>query len=169
MLQAGGQISTARHHHDDQRQHGVARVTGSKTMTGRRRSTTRPPRPTCRPPRPTPRTPPLDLVDIVVSDVDSPTVTATLTLSDPAAGSLSTATSGAVTSTYVPGTGVWTASGPIADVNTLLAGVTFTPGLRLQRELHDRDQRQRGVAAAVTGSKAVTGTPVNDAPGRPQR
>ena len=43
---------------------------------------------------------PLNLVDIVVSDVDSANVTATLTLSNPAAGSLNTATSGAVTSTY---------------------------------------------------------------------
>ena len=47
---------------------------------------------------------PLNLIDIVVSDGDSPTVTATLTLSNVAAGSLSTATSNAVTSTYVPGT-----------------------------------------------------------------
>ena len=46
---------------------------------------------------------PLNLTDIVVSDVDSATVTATLTLSDSAAGSLNTATSGAVTSTYNAG------------------------------------------------------------------
>ena len=70
---------------------------------------------------------PLNLIDIVVSDVDSATVTVTLTLSNVSAGSLSTATSGAVTSTYNAGTGVWTAAGPIADVNTLLAGVTFVP------------------------------------------
>ena len=67
----------------------------------------------------------LNLVNIVASDVDSANVTATLTLSNTAAGSLTTGTSGAVTSTYVPGTGVWTASGAIADVNTLLAGVSF--------------------------------------------
>ncbi len=71
----------------------------------------------------------LNLVDIVASDVDSATVTATLTLSNTAAGSLTTGTSGAVTSTYVAGTGVWTASGAIADVNTLLAGVSFVPAL----------------------------------------
>ena len=70
---------------------------------------------------------PLNLVDIVVSDVDSANVTATLTLSNPAAGSLNTATSGSVTSTYNAATGVWTASGAIADVNALLAGVTLTP------------------------------------------
>ena len=65
----------------------------------------------------------------MVSDVDSANVTATLTLSNAAAGALTTATSGAVTSTYNAGTGVWTASGAIADVNALLAGVTFTPAL----------------------------------------
>ena len=48
---------------------------------------------------------PLNLTDIVVSDVDSPAVTANLTLSNAAAGSLNTASSGAVTSTYVAGTG----------------------------------------------------------------
>ena len=71
----------------------------------------------------------LNLTDIVVSDVDSANVTATLTLSNVAAGSLNTGTSGAVTSTYNAGTGVWTANGAIANVNTLLAGLTFTPAL----------------------------------------
>src|SRR5437763_795551 len=60
----------------------------------------------------------LNLIDIVASDVDSANITATLTLSNVAAGSLTTATSGAVTSTYNAGTGVWSASGAIADVNT---------------------------------------------------
>lgn len=70
---------------------------------------------------------PLNLTNIVVSDVDSPNITAHLTLSVAAAGTLSTATSGAVTSTYDGTTGVWLASGAIADVNTLLANITFTP------------------------------------------
>ena len=58
----------------------------------------------------------------MVSDVDSANVTATLTLSNVAAGSLNTATSGAVTSTYSAGTGVWTASGAIADVKRCWRG-----------------------------------------------
>jgi hypothetical protein len=66
---------------------------------------------------------PLDLTDIVISD--SVNATATLTLSDAAAGSLSTATSGTVTSEFAAG--IWSATGPIADVNALLAGVVFTP------------------------------------------
>src|SRR4029078_7933629 len=69
----------------------------------------------------------LNLTDIVVSDVDSANVPATFTVWNVAAGSLSAATSGAVTSTYNAGTGAWTASGAIANVNALLAGVTFNP------------------------------------------
>ena len=42
----------------------------------------------------------LNLTDIVVADVDSANVTVTLTLSNTAAGALSTATSNAVTSTF---------------------------------------------------------------------
>ena len=105
----------------------------------------------------------LNLVNIVASDVDSATVTATLTLSNTAAGSLTTATSGAVTSTYVPGTGVWTASGAIADVNTLLAGVSFVPAPNFNANFTIATSVSDG-ALSVTGSKAVTGTPVNDAP-----
>ena len=67
------------------------------------------------------------MIDIVASDIDNGTLTATLVLSNASAGSLSTATSGAVTSTYNAGTGVWTACGALADVNTLLAGVIFDP------------------------------------------
>ena len=104
----------------------------------------------------------LNLTDIVVSDVDSTNVTATLTLSNIAAGSLNTATSGAVTSTFAAG--VWTASGALADVNTLLAALTFTPALNFNSNFTIATSVSDGVAAAVTGSKAMTGTPVNDAP-----
>ena len=96
--------------------------------------------------------------------MDSANVTATLTLSNVAAGSLNTATSGAVTSTYNAGTGVWTASGAIANVNTLLAGLTFTPALNFNSNFTIATSVSDGVAAPITGSKAMTGTPVNDAP-----
>jgi hypothetical protein len=104
----------------------------------------------------------LNLTDIVVTDVDSASVTVTLTLSDVAAGSLSTGTSGAVTSTFVGG--VWTASGAVADVNALLAGVTFTPSLNYNSAFTIATSVSDGVAPAVTGTKAMTGVPVNDAP-----
>ena len=107
---------------------------------------------------------PLNLTNIVVSDVDSATVTATLTLSAPAAGSLNTATSGAVTSTYNAGTGIWSASGAIANVNTLLAGLTFTPALNYNSNFTIATSVNDGVAPAITGTKAMTGIAVNDAP-----
>jgi hypothetical protein len=107
---------------------------------------------------------PLNLSDIVVSDIDSASVTATLTLSNTAAGSLNTATSGAVTSTYNAGTGVWSASGAIADVNTLLAGLTFTPAANFNSAFTIATSVSDGVAAPVTGSKAMTGTAVADTP-----
>ena len=105
----------------------------------------------------------LNLINIVASDVDSANITATLTLSNVAAGSLTTGTSGAVTSTFV-GSGVWTASGALANVNTLLAGVTFTPSLNFNSNFTIATSVSDGVAPAITGVKAMTGTPVNDAP-----
>ncbi|MDA1016599.1 MAG: cadherin domain-containing protein [Planctomycetota bacterium] len=105
----------------------------------------------------------LNLIDIVASDVDSASVTATLMLSNVAAGSLNTGTSGVVTSTYNAGTGVWSASGAIADVNMLLAGLTFTPTLNFNSNFTIATSVSDG-SLSVTGSKSMTGTAVNDAP-----
>ena len=105
----------------------------------------------------------LDLIDIVASDIDSASVTATLTLSNTSAGSLNTDTSGAVTSTYNAGTGVWTASGATADVNTLLAGLTFTPTANFNSNFTIATSVSDG-SLAVTGTKTITGIAVNDAP-----
>ncbi len=107
---------------------------------------------------------PLDLVDIVVSDVDGPTTSVTLTLSDPTAGSLSTATSGAVTSSYDVPSGEWSAQGALADVNVLLAGVTFTPTANSNASFTIATSVSDTVAAPLTGSKPVTSNAVNDAP-----
>jgi hypothetical protein len=107
---------------------------------------------------------PLNLTDIVVTDADSANVTATLTLSDSAAGSLNTATSGSVTSTYNAATGVWTASGAVANVNALLANVTFTPSANYNSNFTIATSVDDGVAPAITGVKNMTGTAVNDAP-----
>ena len=66
------------------------------------------------------------LDDIVVTDPDAgDAITTTLTLADPATGALS-ATSGNA-ETYTPGTGVWTVTGNVADVNAALAAVAFLP------------------------------------------
>ncbi|MEQ1719867.1 MAG: FG-GAP-like repeat-containing protein, partial [Nitrosomonas sp.] len=70
---------------------------------------------------------PLNLQNIIVEDSDSASITVTLKLSNAAVGKLSTATSGAVTSTFNATTGTWTASGQLANVNTLLANLQFIP------------------------------------------
>ena len=105
---------------------------------------------------------PLNLTDIVVSDVDHGTTTVTLTLSDPGVGVLSTGTSGTTTSTF--SAGVWTASGSIADVNDLLAGLTFSPAANQATDFTIATRVDDGVSPAVTGTKVITGTPLNDAP-----
>ena len=106
----------------------------------------------------------LNLTDIVISDVDSANVTATLTLSNVAAGSLNTGTSGAVTSTYEP----VRVSGPPAvrsrTSTRCWPGVTFTPALNFNSNFTIATSVSDGVAPAITGSKVMTGTPVNDAP-----
>ena len=66
------------------------------------------------------------ITDIVVSDVDTgETITATLTLADTSTGSLS-ANDGA---TYTAGTGIWTITGTVAQVNTALANLVFNPNV----------------------------------------
>lgn len=104
---------------------------------------------------------PLNLIDIVASDADGGSLTATLTLSNPAAGSLTTATVGATTSTFSGG--VWTANGPIADINALLAGVSFVPASNFNSDFSINTRVEDGTASA-NGTKFFTGTVVNDAP-----
>ena len=66
------------------------------------------------------------LTDIVVSDPDAgDTITASLTLANTAAGSLSAASGNG--ETYTPGTGIWTVTGSVAGVNAALAAVAFVP------------------------------------------
>ena len=66
----------------------------------------------------------VDITDIVVGDADSgETITATLTLNDTGTGTLSN-NNGA---TYDSGTGVWTITDTVANVNLALANLVFTP------------------------------------------
>ncbi|MBB4041176.1 Ca2+-binding RTX toxin-like protein [Microvirga flocculans] len=109
---------------------------------------------------------PVALDDIVVSDLDpGETVTVTLTLSNPLAGALSTGSFGGVTSTYNTATGIWTATGSVADVNALLAAVTFSPALNWNQNVtiatRVRDASGQGPADGVI---TLQGTAVNDAP-----
>src|SRR5262245_18816652 len=96
----------------------------------------------------------LNLTDIVVSDADSANVTVRLTLSDLAAGVLTTGTSGAVTSTFE--NGIWSASGALADVYTLLAGVTFIPAAGFNASFSIATWVSDDIAAPITGTKAIS-------------
>jgi hypothetical protein len=102
------------------------------------------------------------LDDIVVSDVDeSPVqiITATLTLSNAAAGVLTTSGGGSFNA------GVWTITDTIANVNAALAAVSFTPSadndVNVTITTHIQDQDAAGPA---DGTIALNVTPVNDAP-----
>src|SRR5947199_5938982 len=59
---------------------------------------------------------------------------------------------------------VWTASGALADVNALLAGVTFNPAANFNGSFTIATIASESVATAITGSKPITGATVNDAP-----
>ena len=106
------------------------------------------------------------LDDIVISDADSgETLSATLTLNNTASGSLTTGTYGAATSNYVAGTGVWSVSGTLADVNAALAAVAFVPATNndVDTSITTHIQDAAGTGPA-DGSITLDVTPQNDAP-----
>ncbi|MEM9539517.1 MAG: S8 family serine peptidase [Cyanobacteria bacterium P01_E01_bin.42] len=105
---------------------------------------------------------PLNLSNILVTDPDGE-ATVKLTLSRPTEGSLAPATSGNVTSTYDPVTGIWQASGEIADINRLLADLEFTPRNNAHGALNIATEITVG-DTTHTGSIALTGIPINDRP-----
>jgi trimeric autotransporter adhesin len=104
-----------------------------------------------------------DLGDIVMAGGSGGTYTATLTLTNPALGSLTTGTSGAVTATYTAGTGIWEATGALADVNNLLASVQFVPAADSSATATINTLVTDGVTN-YTGAITLNGTATNDAP-----
>jgi len=106
------------------------------------------------------------LGDIVVSDPDAgDTITATLTLSNAAAGSLTTGTFGSATSSYNAGTGVWAVAGSVTDVNAALAAVAFTPSTNWDQDVAITTRiRDAANFGPVNGTITLDVTPVNDAP-----
>lgn len=104
----------------------------------------------------------VSLSDIVVSDGDTgETITATLTLNDPATGSL-TAASGNGES-Y--GGGVWSVTGTVAEVNAALADVAFVPisNNDLNTTITTRIEDAQG-AGPVDGLIQLVVAPENDPP-----
>jgi VCBS repeat-containing protein len=109
---------------------------------------------------------PVALSDIVVTDANSgEVITATLTLNDPAAGSLSFGAHGSAVSTLNAATGVWTVTGSVADVNAALAEVAFTPSPDWSQTVTIAT-RIRDAAGTGPGDGIITlsATPLNDAP-----
>lgn len=72
-----------------------------------------------------------NFTDIVITDAVSAYVIASVKLLSAQSGTLNTATAGATTSIYdqgiATGQGIWLAEGTVANVNTLLAGLIWTP------------------------------------------
>ncbi|WP_414475512.1 tandem-95 repeat protein [Microvirga sp. M2] len=109
---------------------------------------------------------PVALGDIVVTEVDTgDTIIATLTLSNPAAGTLTTATFGSATVTFDAGTGVWTATGSVADVNAALAAVTFAPTANWDQNVTITTRiRDAAGTGPADGTITLNVTPVDDPP-----
>ncbi len=106
----------------------------------------------------------VELDDIVVSDADtSETITAVLTLANPATGTL-TADSGKG-ETYTPATGVWTITGNVANINVALAAVAFVPTVGNDQDttiiVHIRDASGTG---PLDGTIVFDVTPINSPP-----
>ncbi len=106
------------------------------------------------------------LNDIVVTDVDAgDNITATLTLSNPAAGSLSSGKFGSATSNYNADTGVWMVTGSVADVNAALAAVALTPAADWDQNFSIATRiRDADGGGPTDGAITVNVTAVNDAP-----
>lgn len=106
------------------------------------------------------------LDDIVVTDVNvNEIITATLTLSDTSAGSITAGSFGATSSTYNAGTGLWSVTGTITDVNAALAAAAFVPvsdgDVNTSIITHIEDAAAN---APANGVIALSVTPQNDAP-----
>ena len=106
----------------------------------------------------------VSITDINVSDADSgDIITATLTLADITTGSLST-NDGA---SYTAGTGVWTITDTVANVNLALANLVFNPSTdndvdtTISVSIDDGDEDSSG---PLTGTINLNVTPINDAP-----
>lgn len=105
------------------------------------------------------------LADIVVTDIDDlktpQNMTATLTLADTDAGSLTVSGS----ATYTAGSGVWTITDTLPAVNAALAAVAFVPAANydVDSSISTRVRDQDGLGPA-DGTITLDVTAVNDAP-----
>ena len=100
----------------------------------------------------------------IVINTPSGTATARLVLSNKLAGSLTTGTSGNVTSTYDAQTGTWSASGNKVDVNSLLENLTFKPAALFYAPFNIAVSINDGYEQSLESSISATGTHVNHPP-----
>src|SRR5204862_6293726 len=104
---------------------------------------------------------PLMLVDIVVGYVDSVNVPSIFLVSYPALRDLHSFPTRRSSDLY--SAGVWTAAGPVSDVNALLAGVSFIPAANVNSNLYRKSTRLN-CSHVEASSAAFSGNEVNDAP-----
>jgi hypothetical protein len=109
---------------------------------------------------------PLNLTDIVVSDVDSGKVGVTMTLSDPLAGDLSTPTFGSGQNAMVPTfiNGVWNVVGELAGMNDILSNVIFTPNPGYSDAFTITVSISDAIASPEIGVKVMSTSVVNTPP-----
>lgn len=105
----------------------------------------------------------LNLLNLVIADIDSASLRVELSLSNPAAGALSTATRGTTSSSYDSSTGIWIATGPTAEVNSLLAGLAFAPALNYDQDL-SISVTVSDATLAISGSRTLSAQAVDDPP-----
>jgi hypothetical protein len=95
---------------------------------------------------------PLALHNVTVIDPDAgQTISVNIQL-NPNAGALSTGTSGSTTSSFNAATGLYSVSGPVAEVNALLAGLVYTPAANSEDTVTATITVTDGNSASVTGT-----------------
>jgi len=104
--------------------------------------------------------PSFTLTPVVVSSPDSVPVTVTYTPTDVLAGNLTITGTGTVSVNSNATTGVWSATGPAADLNTVLNAVSFTPAQSYSQNFSYAVTVSDGVRPDISGSKLFTVTPI---------
>ena len=105
------------------------------------------------------------IADMVITDPDSDTWTATVTMAsaNDSLGSLSATSANG--ETFTAGTGVWTiTSSTKTAVNTALAAMSFVPKANVSTDTTASVSISDGVAAAITGTITFSGTSIADTP-----
>ena len=104
---------------------------------------------------------PIAISGVTVGDVDSGSLTITVTS---VSGTMGLASTTGLSSLTGNGTSSIQFIAPIADANTALAGMTFTPTLNFNGAATFNVSANDGTTTTVLGLKTITFTAMNDAP-----